>query len=690
MGWLEGWLTGFSQRHQEQEAENWALAQQASQREGDVFKMLLQSKDPAIRGMAATGLIQQTLPRRRKSGLAGWMGEMETSPIYPQIMKYISTPQLQGYEDIPGTGSTTTAEQAGYKPSLPQAQPSPPGMSINKTTTPGTPGPALQLPAPPSPRVPAPRGGPTPPLAVPPPPPSLQGGWPIQTPEGTAIEEQLNPNEFRDERGAHWAMGPNQTPIKIAEPPPKPLDITGLQASLAGPGTAPGPMGAVPPAPLTIPPKQQGVYGLPSVFPTAEEQQAGQSAAVIRGQIEALAETYQTAYGWPRQQALQRAAQQIELERMRSMGAMMPRLVKGTVDENGVRVSATGIWNPFTQQVTRLDTREVDPTFREENPLNYGALNNLLGVGAGLDMRALSPEDARQVASLGLGYTQQQAYRRGVGRAAAPLSEAQSITTMRELAPDAPINQILAGAQWLQNMDTGLRQDPNVTLNAQQPAGPTQIPPDLQKLFAGTRLQNRPLPPDVAGEIAKSQQLDTMIGNVLHEMETAKDEKGRLLKDVNDEEGGLRFAEKYRQGYYTDLSHLLSLVDLSGLTGASRQTLTQGSSRAMAQFDLRRQHVPRLPTGQQVEAYVTGRGLLGGPLAARAVGKIYRLSEEEGGWDTPASMYSKLQLLYNVNRLAARLAIQDGIFPRELVNSGMWGLSGQDLIGSAENKPVVQ
>src|SRR5262252_7362011 len=149
MGWLDGWLTGFADRHRQIEQENLALAQKASEREGRVFEALLNSRDPEVRGMAATGLIAGTQPLKRKSGLSGWIGEMQSNPMYPKLMNYINTPQLQGYEDIPGTGIDMTAKQAGYKP----REPSTAAMSPTQTTAPGAAGPAPVQPGPPPPPV---------------------------------------------------------------------------------------------------------------------------------------------------------------------------------------------------------------------------------------------------------------------------------------------------------------------------------------------------------------------------------------------------------------------------------------------------------------------------------------------------------------------------------------------------------
>lgn len=93
MAYLEGLLAGFMGRKAEVEAENLRAAELAAQRESDVFKALLGSDNPEIQAMATAGLLESTQPKKRKGGLKGWLGEMETSPTFAKLMSFIQTPQ---------------------------------------------------------------------------------------------------------------------------------------------------------------------------------------------------------------------------------------------------------------------------------------------------------------------------------------------------------------------------------------------------------------------------------------------------------------------------------------------------------------------------------------------------------------------------------------------------------------------
>ena len=143
MGWLEGLVSGYSGRAHEIEKRKMDEAVAANQLQGQLFQQLLNSPDPQIKAMAATGMLQAGMPRKKQSGLQGWMGEVQGNPIYSVLQKYLSTPQTR-VEDIT---HTTTPQQAGYLPTLPPT--SQPAAQVNaQTTTPGTPGPATTQPLP--------------------------------------------------------------------------------------------------------------------------------------------------------------------------------------------------------------------------------------------------------------------------------------------------------------------------------------------------------------------------------------------------------------------------------------------------------------------------------------------------------------------------------------------------------------
>jgi hypothetical protein len=112
--------------------------------EAQVYRDLLNSTDPNIRTMAGVGMLQAGQPRRGKAGLQGWLGEVQGNPIYPVLSKYMTTPQVTGYEDVP---QVTRPEQAGYLPTTPPGV-APAAQTTTETTTPGAPPPTPVSPTP--------------------------------------------------------------------------------------------------------------------------------------------------------------------------------------------------------------------------------------------------------------------------------------------------------------------------------------------------------------------------------------------------------------------------------------------------------------------------------------------------------------------------------------------------------------
>jgi hypothetical protein len=147
MGWLEGLLTGYVDRHREIEKENLLRAHDAMTREGEIYKRMLDSDDPQIRGMAATGMLEMGQPRQRKRGLAGWIGEMESSPIYPVLMKYFQNLPEGQRDDLLLPGQSTVPTTGGALPTPPAAA----GSAALPATSPvvsGQPGLAQPTPSP--------------------------------------------------------------------------------------------------------------------------------------------------------------------------------------------------------------------------------------------------------------------------------------------------------------------------------------------------------------------------------------------------------------------------------------------------------------------------------------------------------------------------------------------------------------
>jgi hypothetical protein len=240
MGWLEGMVTGYQNRSHEIEKEQRDEAVAANAREATVYQALLNSQDPEIRAMAATGMLQTTQPRKRAGGLKGWIGEMQGNAVYPKLLNYLNTPQQLG-EDV--ETHVTPPQTAGYLPTLPPTA-APAAQTTAQTTTPGATPPAAQAPLPgpppappgPLPQVPAtpPTGAPPESLAAPPPPPDIP---------------QVGPDQLR---GALPPAGAARQPESLTTTTRTP------------------------------------VYGLPQAFPTAEETAVNIARAKETGEYQAL------------------------------------------------------------------------------------------------------------------------------------------------------------------------------------------------------------------------------------------------------------------------------------------------------------------------------------------------------------------------------------------------------------------
>src|SRR5262245_3151057 len=263
---LFGFLGGYSDRRREIEAQNMQLAQESAAREAEILKLLLNSPDPKIRGMAATGLITASGPQTRKGGLAGWMGQMETNPIFPKLLQYMQTPQITGHEQIPTPSlparfrSPTAALTTAALPTVPPAQGSA-ALPDTQTTVAGEPPPVMPT------QIPTPVAGP--------PPPPL-------TPAQEA--SRFEPGPPGDNPALFEPQGDDLRPSFSAETI----------------GTPPGP----PPqlwnearAPIVNDLRQGApIYGLPQAFPTVEDttlaQYRGRAAGELQGQIEEWTKLY--------------------------------------------------------------------------------------------------------------------------------------------------------------------------------------------------------------------------------------------------------------------------------------------------------------------------------------------------------------------------------------------------------------
>jgi hypothetical protein len=138
VGVFEGLLGGFLGRKGEIEQQNLAEAQRASQREQAIFGALVNADDPEVRALAISGLLDSAQPRKKKGGLRGWLGEMESSPYLPQIQSLIHTPVTeQGTFQLPGEAEGLAGPPPGLstvKPTIVQT-PNPSAPAAQPTTS---------------------------------------------------------------------------------------------------------------------------------------------------------------------------------------------------------------------------------------------------------------------------------------------------------------------------------------------------------------------------------------------------------------------------------------------------------------------------------------------------------------------------------------------------------------------------
>jgi len=146
-----------------------------------------------------------------------------------------------------------------------------------------------------------------------------------------------------------------------------------------------------------------------------------------------------------------------------------------------------------------------------------------------------------------------------------------------------------------------------------------------------SKLTGKPLPPDLQKAVNLARSTNDLIDAALGALAP--------FKNDNTQVGALRLAKNYRQGIFDPVQSAASqLADLAGIQAAASQALTAGSSRALAVYEARVQHVPKLPSARQIEFWST----LGIP--ARTVGTVSRfIKSDEGGFDTPQAQYHKLE-----------------------------------------------
>lgn len=142
-------LTGFNRAAA---AERDAVRRQEAIRdrqELSILEALTKSDDPEIASLAVAGLLDFAAPRKKKSGLAGFLGETESHPMLPQIRSLLQTPVAK---PTPMYGLNV---QSGVPTGEIRQTPAPVGAAAQPATTPtkggpiGMPAPVQGLPLPP-------------------------------------------------------------------------------------------------------------------------------------------------------------------------------------------------------------------------------------------------------------------------------------------------------------------------------------------------------------------------------------------------------------------------------------------------------------------------------------------------------------------------------------------------------------
>ena len=261
MGWLEGVLTGYADRHYQIQKDKMRQAELAADREERVFQTLLNSQYPDIRDHAAAGILDLSSPRKRKGGVAGWMGEIEQTPYLEMVRRTrerIGADPAYAEEQLSGSNpyGLGSREPLGGTPPATPSVPSPAGSvpatgsAALPSTSPVTGG-AL------TPATPAPASA-----APPTPPPPMPGAMPVPGPP-PGYQAAAGAGAPPMPQGAAPGAAPVPQGAPPAPPPPTPAPTPG-QVSAGTPGATTQAVGA--PAPV---PRRR--TQLPGIFPTASE-----------------------------------------------------------------------------------------------------------------------------------------------------------------------------------------------------------------------------------------------------------------------------------------------------------------------------------------------------------------------------------------------------------------------------------
>ncbi len=146
MSFLLGLAEGFHAAQTAKSAQEMEAAQKAADREAAIYQTLLSSDRPDVQQLALTGLFESAQPRKRKGGLRGWLGEMESSAIYPQMQALVAGSTVEDRQTLPSTRMVPPASDQ-IQPAVISQTPgaAPAAMPETNAVTPGQQGPPPPL-----------------------------------------------------------------------------------------------------------------------------------------------------------------------------------------------------------------------------------------------------------------------------------------------------------------------------------------------------------------------------------------------------------------------------------------------------------------------------------------------------------------------------------------------------------------
>lgn len=625
--WVTGLLTGMNQRRHEIEQQKLDESKEALARESKVYEALINSPDETIRGMAGAGLLESINPRKRAGGIGGWLGEMQTSPFYPQLMNYIRTPQTV---TVPGE---LRQEAIPYAP---RAAGSPAALPESNPTELGAP--------PPTPTSTIPKwqaGGSDAQRII----TDATGGEAPTESEPTAMPSPLVSGmapQGGSGAGTYFHSG-----ISAAQAPP--------------PTQEPGP------ATRWVQGPSRTVSRLPQVFPTVGYLQEQQAAGKARGDIRAEVTTYQE---------IRRAMNDPEWEK-HGLADALAHLSRGS--SAATLQSQRAQWtDPTTGQLregylnydrrTGQHTDSAGNIIADARPIISTSMGPWMEQAAKASgytggARTVPTSDFWRVQELALQLRGQQTDAGALAQAerlypnasgdfildmADRIARSSRATPPAAAAPGAPVPPPPApptvAAPGAPGAGTPPPAPPTVTgTPAAAPAAP-QTGGGLAAVREGVNTGDvsaksvgKPLAPEVQRMVNQARATNGLIDSAITALDGYMKSSDNAHLDMNTPEASLDLASNYRQGIYDPIESVAAqLSDLAGLQ-ASNSAALGGQSRAFQYFTQRRQHVPRLPSSRQVEFYSTAG------VPAGLVGSASRFLSEDGGFDSPALMLEKLR-----------------------------------------------